>query len=178
MRALALLVLALCAIAAGYFATTSPTGEVVDRWQTQGGDLRIRVEKREEQGWLPGAHYVFQSSRSKEPWREIMTFRHDDPVPIPRDNIRFVNNRVAFVFMGWMFAVTPDGGSNWFVWNAQTDLPNWTCCNYGLIKDVSILADGDGTMTLKVIDGRRGEEVPVLETTDYGRHWTPSHRPH
>ncbi|MBP6823598.1 MAG: hypothetical protein KA368_18760, partial [Acidobacteria bacterium] len=82
----------------------------------------------------------------------------------------YVNDQIAFGFMGWMYAVTTDGGKSWSVWNAQKDLLNWECCNYRLIKRVSINADGQGTMTLNVIDPSRGE-VPELQTKDYGRHW-------
>jgi hypothetical protein len=104
-------------------------------------------------------------------WRDITTFRHDDAVPIPRDQIRFVNNRVAFVFMGWIYAVTTDGGATWSVWDAGNDLPNWQCCNYRLITDVKLNVDGTGTMTLNPIQDRPGE-VPQLRTKDFGRHWT------
>ena len=72
--------------------------------------------------------------------------------------------------MGWMYAVTTDGGVNWSVWSAKSDLPGWECCNYGLIQDVQFAPDGAGTMRLSVIDPRRGE-VPELYTRDYGRSW-------
>lgn len=167
----------LCAAVGLYVLALPPIGDVTERWQTGNGVFNIRIDQRAEDLWLfglPGAYYVFQSSHSEGPWREVMTFRHDDPVPIPRENIRFVNDRIAFVFMGWMFAITTDGGNKWSTWNAQTDLPKWDCCNYRLIKDVNILPSGTGTMTLEVIEDRSGEEVPLLKTTDFGRHWAPS----
>jgi hypothetical protein len=99
-----------------------------------------------------------------------MTFRHDDPVPIPRDQVRFVSDQIGFVFMGWMYAVSTDGGKKWSVWNAEHDLPNWECCNYRLITDVTIAGNGSGVMRLSPIRDRRGE-VPELHTSDYGRHW-------
>ncbi len=100
-----------------------------------------------------------------------MTFRHDDPVPIPHDQVRFVNDRIGFVFMGWMYAVTTDSGASWSVWDSTTNLPHWQCCNYGLIADVHLEPNGTGTMTLHPIPGRSGE-VPELNTKDYGRHWS------
>ena len=101
-----------------------------------------------------------------------MTFRDDDPRRIPRENVRLVNDRIGYVFMGWMYAVTIDGGATWSVWNAETDLPNWQCCNYGLIKDVRLASDGAGTMILNSIPHRHGE-APELRTNDFGQHWIP-----
>ncbi len=149
-------------------------GAIAETWQTANDTLQIRVDRHYEEngGFVAGAYYVFRSAPvGSNNWRDIMTFRHDDPIPIPRDNIRFVNGRVASVFMGWMYAVTTDGGATWSVWDAGNDLPSWQCCNYGLIADVNLNPDGTGTMTLSPIQGRRGE-VPQLRTRDFGRHWS------
>ena len=59
--------------------------------------------------------------------------------------------------MGWKFAATTDGGGSWSVWDAETDLPKWRCCNYKLIQDVHLEVTGKGTMTLKAIPDRSGE---------------------
>jgi len=69
-----------------------------------------------------------------------------------------------------MYAFTIDGGRIWSVWDAAKDLPLWQCCNYGLIAHVDIQADGNGTMTLHLIEGRRGQG-PGLVTSDFGQHW-------
>lgn len=147
-------------------------GEISETWQVANETLRVRIDRREEICWgICDAYYVFQSSPgSVEHWREFMRFRHDDPVAIPRENIRFVNASVAYAFMGWMYAVTTDAGKTWSVWSAETDLADWHCCNYLLIKDVHIEPSGTGTMTLRPITDRPGE-VPDLSTTDFGRHW-------
>jgi len=99
-----------------------------------------------------------------------MVFRHDDPDPIPRDQIRFVNESIGNAFMGWMYAVTTDKGASWSVWDAQQDLPKWQCCNYRLVGDVKLEVDGTGAMRLNTIPGRSGE-APELHTNDYGKHW-------
>jgi hypothetical protein len=98
-----------------------------------------------------------------------MTFRHDDPIPIRRNQVRFVNDRVAFAYMGWMCAATADGGATWSVWDARTD-SKW-CCSYELITDVRLESDGTGTMTLNPVQNPTGEK-PELHTKDFGRHWT------
>lgn len=73
--------------------------------------------------------------------------------------------------MGWVHGVTTDGAVTWSIWNAEKDLPNWACCNYGLIQEVHIAADGHGIMNLNPIPQRQGE-VSHLETKDFGMHWT------
>jgi hypothetical protein len=145
-------------------------------WIAGGKAFRIRVTAYAETGasFVAGAYYVFECAKDSERvWHPIMTFRHDDPIPIPREQMRFVNDQVGYVFMGWMYAVTTDAGSTWSVWSADKNLPNWQCCNYGLIRDVKLGDNGDGVMQLNPIKGRQGE-VPELHTMDYGKHWESS----
>ena len=67
---------------------------------------------------VAGAYYVFESRpKNESDWREIMVFLDDDPVPIREDGIQFVNDHVAYVYMGWLYAVTTDGGHSWKVWD-------------------------------------------------------------
>ncbi len=150
-------------------------GDTIESFETSNRTLKLRVDSHAEVGGFAavvnGAYYVFRSAPvESNVWRDIMTFRHDDPNPIPRDQVRFLNERVAFVFMGWMYAVTTDAGVTWTVWDSSRDLPKWQCCNYRLVKDVKLEPDGTGTMTLNVIPDRG--EVPVLHTKDFGRHWS------
>jgi len=151
-------------------------GDITESFETSNHTFKLRVDRRAEVGGfmavLNGAYYVFRSAPvGSDNWHDIMTFRHDDPNPILRDQVRFVNERVGFVFMGWMYAVTDDGGRTWAVWDAGHNLPNWLCCNYRLITDVQLNPDGTGTMTLNPIQDWRGE-VPQLHTRDFGRHWS------
>jgi hypothetical protein len=147
-------------------------GKMFDNWETSNPKFRIKITGYEEGVWTGGANYVFQSAFvDSDEWHQIMTVRQDDPVPIPRRQVHFLDDQIGYVFMGWMYAVTVDAGSTWYDWNAEKDLPNWQCCNYALIKDVSLSADGTGTMKLNAVQGRSGE-VPELHTQDYGRHWT------
>lgn len=148
------------------------TRHVHEDFMTDNGKFRIRVTARGENGGImAGAYYIFESAPlDAERWTQITTFRHDDPVPIPRDQLRFLRDDVAYVFMGWMYAVTTDGGQSWSLWQADRDLPHWQCCNYRLVEDVVLHKDGSGTMTLRLIPERSGE-VPRLETRDFGVHW-------
>jgi|CXWL01.1.fsa_nt_gi hypothetical protein len=172
MRTVTWALITLCAAAGIYVFTLSPIGNVVERWETTNGVFKIRVDQRAEDLWffgLPGAYYVFQSSRDGSQWREIMTVRHDDPIPIPRENVRIVNDHVAYMFMGWTYAVTTDAGTNWSVWKGQSDLPCPPYCAHRYIKDVTIALDGTGTMTLFPI---REGAPDLLRTTDFGHRWT------
>lgn len=148
-------------------------GDVFETYQNSNDTFKVQIVARNERNGFPvgGAYYTFRSAPvGSDNWHDIMTFRHDDPVAIPNDQFRFIDNQIAYGFMGWMYTVTVDGGKSWSVWDAKKDLPNWQCCNYGLIKQVTITSEGQGTMIFKVIDASRGE-VPELQTTDYGRHW-------
>lgn len=153
-------------------ATSQARGAMLEQRQTDNGTIKIRVTSYQQTGAnLNGTYYQFESAfAGSKNWREIVTFRHDDRPKIPMDQVQFVNDRIAYLFMGWIYAVTTDGGANWSEWNAANDLPNWQCCNYQLIRNVRITADGAGTMTLNPIPQREGE-VLQLHTTDYGRHW-------
>jgi hypothetical protein len=168
----AVLVILVCAL---YVLLLPKRGKVIESWQTGNNAFRIRVTAYSEKPSLPGlggAYYVFDSATvSSDKWGEALTFRHDTPVEIPRNQVRLVNDQVGYVFMGWMYSVTTDGGSSWHIWSADKDLPSWQCCNYNLIQDVRIAPDGTGTMKLNPIPQRRGE-VPELHTKDYGRHWS------
>jgi hypothetical protein len=135
--------------------------------------IRVSAFPEENGGVVPGAYYRFESLPSGSTnWVMAMEFRHDDPVPIPRQNVRFLSPRCAFVFMGWKYAVTTDGGNHWQVWNAEKDLTGWRYANYELIKEVELQPNGVGKLILSPIAGHPGE-VPVLVTSDFGAHWRP-----
>ena len=153
-------------------ASKSRAGDVIEKWETSNDALRIRVTASNEKGTAPapgGGYYVFESSPlGVDRWQEIMTFRHDDPVPIPRNQVRFVTRQVAYIFMGWLYAVTIDGGQSWSVWDASKNDQLSKSYNYDMIREVNISPDGSGKMTLNLTGNKREE----LSTKDYGSHWT------
>jgi hypothetical protein len=139
--------------------------------------IKISAFPEKDGGVVSGQYYRFESlPQGGKDWVMAMQFRHDDPVAIPKQNVRFVTAKTAFVFMGWKYAVTTDSGKQWSVWSAEKDLPGWQCCNYSLINGVALSQSGKGEMTLVPIQGRAGE-VPRLFTSDFGRHWV-AHPPH
>ena len=118
------LLIAVVALSANCKLISGPRmGNVTESWETSNQTFKLRVDRHAEEGGfgpVAGAYYVFRSASSgPNAWHDIMTFRHDDPVPIPRNQVRFMNDRVGYVFMGWMYAVSTDGGATWFVWNAK-----------------------------------------------------------
>lgn len=157
-----------------YFLIPRMGDRVVDVYEADNGVFRIRVTAyAEKRGFVSGAYYLFQcSSKSVDDWRKIMVFRHDDAIPIRRDQIHFLAASSAYLFMGWMYAVTVDGGKSWSVWNAEEDLVGWRCCNYEYLQGVDLGRDGNGIMHL---DTNRdvGVKLRCLYTQDYGRHWGP-----
>lgn len=145
---------------------------IIDSWDTSDKTIKLNVTAYELKNVEPpGIYYTFESIKGSTLWREIMTYRHKEQVPIPRNQVRFVNDKIAYVFMGWLFAVTVDSGYSWSVWDASEILPDWHCCNFDLIEDIKIAPDGTGTMFIGSIPGQqRGGSK--LVTDDYGRHWT------
>jgi len=131
-------------------------------------NFRIRVQMFPEEGagFVLGGYYVFQSAdMDSDKWADIVTYKQDDPDPIPCDQIRFLGDKAAYVFMGQMFAVTSNGGRAWNVWEIAKD-PAWRDRSTG-IEDIQLSEGGIGKMTLRII----GDKRVILRTNDYGHHW-------
>ncbi len=132
----------------------------------------VKIEKRPETcGFVAGAYYKFLTQYKSGDWKEIMTFRHDDPIDPSSKNIQIINERIAVVSMGWKAAVTSDSGKTWNLWDAQSDLPNWKAPNYFLIDEITMSQHGEGKMVLDPIQNRN--EPKELVTSDFGKTWTP-----
>lgn len=141
-----------------------------EQWETTNGTFKVRVTAFAEEngGFVGGAYYVFETSATgSDIWREIMTVRLDDPLPIPRDQVNFVTDQVGHAFMLYNYSVTVDGGVTWSVWYGPKDLPRWRDTRANIEK-AQILPDGTGTMTLR---SSTDQAAPELHTNDYGRHW-------
>lgn len=147
-------------------------GDRLEDWETASKLFKIRVTAYDEKGvFLSGTYYVFESARvDSDNWREFMTLRHDDRPKIPKDQLRFVNDRIGYVFMGWMYGATTDGGNSWSIWDATRDVPDWQWSKYGVVRDVRIEPDGSGVMLLKPI-ADPNIKAPTFRTHDFGRHW-------
>ena len=144
-------------------------GEVIETWSVKNTDVEIRITVFSERySFVPGAYYVFESITDKRT-QKIMTFRHDDPISIEKDKIVFMNDKIIYLYTGWVFATSIDGGNTWTIWDAASQLSNWTCCNYYYIKKVKLAQNGTGEMF--VARSKSGKQV-TAKTTDFGKTWT------
>ncbi len=138
---------------------------------TDGSQFWIRVTEHpeeESQAFVAGSYYFFESGRSdKGPWTNVMTVHLDDPDPIPSGNVRFVNDKVAYVFLYDKLAVTVDRGLSWSLWGLGKTNPEWRP-KRAIIRDVTLSADGSGTMTIDVFAS--GARI-TLHTHDFGKSW-------
>jgi hypothetical protein len=156
-------------------------GEIVETWDSTNTPFKIRVNNHIERGgFMPGAtagaYYDFQTAAvGSDDWREIMTFRHDDPIDIPKNKVHFANEKVASVFMGWMYAVTTDGGNSWRVSKMWDFLPDSEKCLYGCIEDLRIETNGRGEAKLNIIASPK-YTLKILETNDFGKTWLEKYR--
>lgn len=155
-----------------FVCSCTNTAHLVDAKEINKDGIQIRILRYEESQpliGLPGSFYVYESRDEGQGWKKFMEFRHDDQIPIPIDQVKVFAQGKAAVFIGWRLAVTLDGGLHWTVWDAAKAFPEWKCCNYKLINEVSIHSDGWGEMRLNPITG--SGESRMLTTRDFGVHW-------
>jgi hypothetical protein len=152
-------------------------GELLEEYLAEGPRLKLRVRAyREEGALLPvaGAFYDLECQPARvRDWIQVLTFRHDDQVPIPRQQLRFIGDDVAYFFLGWVVAITPDAGVSWNVWDATKRLTGRNVSNYQLVKDVELDSAGRGVMHLDPLRAPFGR----LVTEDFGRNWLPERTP-
>jgi hypothetical protein len=156
----------------GLYTFSSDRGAVIDRWEVSNAEFKVCITAyRERALFTPGAFYVFQSTATdSNDLHNILTVRTDEPNPIPRDDIRFVNNQTAYFFMSNYYAVTTDGGRTWSIWDAEKNLAYRQHNLWPSIKEVHLETSGAGKMILPpLVD--QGGVAPPLHTNDYGRHW-------
>lgn len=151
------------------FISPKRSSQIIDSLEVRNGEMTVRVTVfSETNSIVPGAYYTFESVNRADLPVEILTFRHDDPVPIDKNWIVFLNEKIAYVFMGWMYAITHDSGKTWAVWDGSKEFRDWKCCNYSLIKQILVNEDGTGEMHLSDADGNL---AGILVTGDYGQTW-------
>ncbi len=163
--------IAICVTALFAFGCTSQENSILDRWQTSNAVFEIRVTEYEEKHFpLSKFRYVFEASRRGSPgWREFMTARTDNDMPIPSKQVRFLSDRAAYLFMMDKYAITTNGGDSWSVWEANQATPNLQYPGQSFIKDVKVEPDGSGILQLAFQLGE--EKVKQFRTEDFGHSW-------
>ena len=140
----------------------------IQTWESANQGFRVRVTEYDEKSTivLPHYYYSFEAApKGSGDWREIVTVRVDQSIPIPREQVRFLSDRIAYLFMLGKYAVTTDGGSSWHAWDAKQ-----SGLDERFIRDLKIDPEGGGTMTL--VSGSNNTDVIEFQTQDYGRTWT------
>lgn len=150
-------------------------GKLIDSWQLANNNFKVRVQMYDEGNkahiFERGCHLQLASAQlSSNEWRLFSTAYYSKCNEIPRDRVRFVNDKTAYVFMQWWYTATTNGGVNWSTWDVAGHLPNRVYYNPQLIQDVFMNSDGSGTMTLNP-EGIRNKEPLTLSTHDFGVHW-------
>ena len=167
--------------AMGVTACFSPPrpGKLREQWERSNGTARIRGEVYDE-GDTAHRLAIFDerrchlSLRSPRPgsdtWREIGSAYFAPCDADIKSRVRFVNDRVAYVFFQWWTTVTVNGGESWHFWDVAAHLPGQAYSSTGLIEDVSVKPDGTGTMSLNPV-GTVGRQRLILHTADFGQEW-------
>lgn len=151
-------------------------GRLIETWEASNGTFGIRVSLLEEGNpahlFEKGLHYRFESAPGgTSDWRLITSAYSSRRVKLPRDQVRFVNPRCAFVFMQWWLASTTDAGATWSVWDVPAHLGGRVHYRQDLVRSVEIGPDGRGRMLLSGDATSDGREL-TLHTRDYGRTWS------
>lgn len=145
-------------------------GNVVEEWETSNGVIKIRVQKRTDIKLR--YQYIFQATPTNlNDWHKIFVHVQDDPDPIPRNQVRFVGDKIGYLFMGNILATTTNGGKDWAIFSVEKDTEfGRKNPNLSWIQDVEIATDGSGSLSLRRYEGRA--EPPAYYTSDYGQRWT------
>lgn len=142
-----------------------------DRFQVR---MEIYDEGNAAHMFEPGCHVKLESAPAgSENFRQFGNAYYSKCGDIPKDRIRFVNDRTAYVFMQWWYRVSVDGGATWTTWDAPSRLPGRVYSNPKLIEDVSMSANGIGTMRLNPA-GVASAAPLELRTTNFGVDWSAS----
>ena len=119
----------------------------------------------------PGCHLRLASAQAgSNEWHQFSNAYYSNCDQIQKNRVRFVDDKIAYVFMQWWYSVTTDGGNNWSNWDVAGHLSGQAYYYPELIQDVSMKSDGNGTMALDP-KGLRSNESLTLYTRDFGLHW-------
>jgi hypothetical protein len=149
-------------------------GSVYESWEASNNYFKGKIIAYHETGvFLPGAYFACQAAPVVSGDRtEFASFRVDDPITIPRDRLRFVSDRVGYIFMSDKYVVTIDGGNTWHTWRPMTAAQNGESVGWG-IQEVNINSDGTGRAKLIRYDPEDKAMVELqMGTRDYGQGWS------
>lgn len=145
----------------------------MDRWETNGAGFSIRVTEYQEKHFpLSKFSFVFEAkAQGSSEWHEIMRTREDEDVPIPREQVRLISDRAAYVFMTDKYAITTNSGDSWSIWKADDGITSLKYPGEFFIKEVLVNPDGSGALVLASSSAAR--QTVQFRTNDFGHSWTP-----
>lgn len=146
--------------------------QIIESWEKEHGPIKTRVRSyRLKDVEPPGTYYSLETPEENPAyWQSVFTIRLDKQIPIPKDQLRIVSDKTAYLFLGWVYAVTIDGGHSWSIWNAEEYFDGCKNCSSVLISDVQINLEGKGEMSLGIAQGE-AIDLLILLTEDYGQTW-------
>lgn len=83
--------------------------------------------------------------------------------------IKLESGQIGFIF-GWALLLTSDKGQTWTVWNPDSQLKSFICCNEYFIESVSMSAQGRGQIKVR-LQPNELRERPFLISNDFGKNW-------
>ena len=154
----------------------SSRGKAYEVWTTANGSFSVRVTAYHQVGgnpFLPGAYIGYEAAPlGTSNWRELVQFRVNDTIRIPRDSVRLVSDRVGYVLTPSKYVATLDGGHSWFDWEPGTAGPAAERLRW-VIRGAQVDVGGAGVIHLYRYDPNLKEELRLdLHTSDFGRSWS------
>jgi hypothetical protein len=148
----------------------SASKKVIRTWKPSHKSIKIRAIVYEIPSVNPSrTYYSFQSpEEGSDYWRTVLTFQQEGDILAASDHVRFVNDKIAYIFIGFLFAVTTDGGETWSTWDAGRDLEGIKCFEESRIQEVNIAPNGEGVLFLRSLGTN---SVRTLHTKDFGKQW-------
>jgi hypothetical protein len=146
-------------------------GNLIDSWETRSSAFQVRVRHFDERhpGLLPHYYFSFEARAAESnQWKEVMAWKVDDPIPIQRQQVRFVTDSILYAFGNAKYVVTTDSGKTWAEWDAKKAMPNPEAY---MIDKVVVSADGTGSMVVRRSTSENNGRAE-LATIDFGVHWT------
>src|SRR6266513_2855988 len=89
------------AIALASSCTPRRGDRAIQTWESANQGFRVRVTEYDEKNTivLPHYYYTFEAAPiGSKDWREIVTVRVDENIQIPREQIRFLSDRIGCLF--------------------------------------------------------------------------------
>ena len=149
---------------------TACLGPVEEYHDEHFGLLELRIEKRYELGFMGHTVFILKARNSGDKkWDEVTTFLADDPIDIPRDNLKLINPKTVMFFFNEKFVVSTDLGGTWSLWDTTKDIKPG-CPYASWIKTVTVDENGSGVMTVEC-PSNTDPNTRLFNTVDSGKTW-------